>query len=129
MDTTTSTTTIAAREPDWVGPQAFAARYGRDGVDHDFGMRWGERREQRISLRRHPDADRGLLYAYDPTWDEYALLAQDVPQAAVEAAFTQALDIDTHMHVLAFAELVRCHQILGTSAPTRSVAQVPVIVP
>jgi hypothetical protein len=92
-------------------------------------MRWGERREQRISLRHLPGTNRGLLYAYDPTWDEYAVLAHDVPAPAVEAAFAQALDIDTHMHVLAFAELVRCHQILGTGAPTRSVVQVPVIVP
>ncbi len=103
-------------ELDWVGPQAFNARYGTVGVDHDFGMRWGERREQRISLRRHPGARHGLLYAYDATWDEYAVLAHDVPEPAVEAAFAQALDIDTHMHVLAFTELVRCHQNLGTDA-------------
>lgn len=103
-------------EPDWVGPQAFNARYRTVGVDHDFGMRWGEQREQRISLRRHPDVPHGLLYAYDPTWDEYAVLAHDVSEPAVEAAFAQALDIDTHMHVLDFAELVRCHQILGTGA-------------
>jgi hypothetical protein len=124
-----ATSTATAPEPDWVGPKGFAARHGGDGIDHDFGMRWGERREQRISLRHLPGTDHGLLFAYDPTWDEYAVLAHDVPQAAVEAAFTQALDIDTHMHVLAFAELVRCHQILLAHAPTGSVVATPVIVP
>ena len=112
MDATN--TASPPREPDWVGPKAFHARYGIVGVDHEFGMRWGERREQRISLRRHPGATHGLLYAYDPTWDEYAVLAHDVPEPAVEAAFAQALAVDTHMHVLEFTELVRCHQILGT---------------
>ena len=113
-------------EPDWVGPQAFAARVGGAGIDHDFGMRWGELREQRISLRLRHGADRGLLYAYDPTWHEYAFLADDVAEPAVEAAFAQALDIDTHMHVLAFAELVRCHQLLhgGAARPTTPAAVV-----
>ena len=103
------------------------ARYSGAGLDHHFGMRWGERREQRISLRRHPAAERGLLYAHDPTWDEYAVLAHDVPEPAVEAAVAQALDIDTHMHVLAFGELVRCHQILGTGPAARPVAPAVVI--
>jgi hypothetical protein len=103
---------------DWIGPKAFQAGNANAGVDHHFGMRWGERREQRISLRQLPGAERGLLYAYDPTWDEYAVLLRDVPKAAAEAAFSQALDVDIHMKVLAFAELVRCHQILGTRVQT-----------
>ena len=108
---------VRPSEPDWVGPQAFATQHGRAGVDHDFGMRWGERREQRLSLRVKPGEDHGLFYAYDPTWDEYAVLALNVPETAVQAAFAQALRMDTHMHVLAFSELVRCHQILGTGTP------------
>lgn len=107
-------------EPDWVGPQAFVARVGGADIEHDFGMRWGERREQRISLRLRPGAERGLLYAYDPTWHEYATLADDVAEPAVEAAFARALDIDTQMHVSAFAELVRCHQLLHTDAARRT---------
>jgi hypothetical protein len=110
--------------PQWIGPRAFHALHGGAGVDHHFGMRWGERREQRISLRRQPGDQSGLLYAYDPTWDEYAVLARDVPEPAVEAAFTQALDVDIHMDVLPFTELVRCHQILGTRI-TRSIHAVP----
>lgn len=92
-------------EADWVEPQAFSARIGGAGIDHDFGMRWGERREQRISLRLRHGADRGLLYAYDPTWDEYAFL---------------------HVHLLAFAELVRRHQLLhaGAARPTTPAAVV-----
>ena len=113
-------------EPDWVGPQAFSARIGGAGIDHDFGMRWGERREQRISLRLRYGADRGLLYAYDPTWDAYAFLADNVAKPAVEAAFAQALEIDTHMPVVSFAELVRCHQLLraGAACPTTPAAGV-----
>lgn len=114
MDNTTGGR--ASREPSWVGPQAFHAVAGHAGTEHDFGMRWGERREQRITLRCLPGVGRGLLYAYDPLWEEYAVLAHDVPVGAVDAAFKQALDVDIHMHVLEFAELVRCHQILGSHA-------------
>jgi hypothetical protein len=95
-------------EPDWVGPQAFTARHSHSGVDQDLGMRWGPRWEQRIAFHRKPGADHGLRYAYDPTWDEYAVLAADAPLAAV------------HMHVLAFAELVRCHQLPATVTPDRA---------
>jgi hypothetical protein len=109
---------VTPLQPHWMGPTAFHVSHGAAGVDHHFGMRWGERREQQISLRRLPGSERGLLYAYDPTWDEYAVLAHDVPEPAAEAAFIQALDIDIHMDVLSFAELVRCHQILGTRTPS-----------
>ena len=110
-------------EPDWVVPQAFTAKIGGAGIDDDFGMRWGERG---ISLRLRHGADRGLLYAYDLTSDEYAFLADDVAEPPVESAFAQALDIDTHMHVLAFAELMRCHQLLhaGAARPTTAAAVV-----
>ncbi|WP_270889260.1 hypothetical protein [Pedococcus sp. 5OH_020] len=123
-DSTAGYSPTQTREPEWIGPRTFAARFGDAGTDHYFGTRWGERRDQRISLRGHPGSEGGLLYAYDSTWDEYAVRADDVPQTAVEAAFIQALDVDTHMHVLAFAELARRHQILGTRPLARSVHHV-----
>ena len=65
---------------EWLGRKAFDARYGDiPGIDHDYGMRWGAAGNQRISFRRHSGATEGMLYAYDPTWDEYALIARHVP--------------------------------------------------
>ena len=103
-----------SQSPTWLGPVAFRAQYGSDGVhrsthlgiDHDYGMRWGAAGDQRISLRHPPGADSGLLYAYDPTWDEYAVLSGAASVQAVEAAFTQAVATDPHMAVTDFAALV-----------------------
>lgn len=90
----------------WVGPQAFKKGYGHlPGIDRDYGMRWGERHEQRITLRRTANTNEGLLYAYDPTWDEYAVISTRAPVDAVEAAFTQAVQVDVHMTVPRFAEI------------------------
>ena len=90
----------------WVGPQAFKAAYGHlPGIDRDYGMRWGERHEQRITLRRTANTNEGLLYAYDPTWDEYAVISTRAPADAVEAAIAQAVQVDVHMTVPEFAEI------------------------
>lgn len=99
---------------EWVGPKAFTARYGHiPGIDRDFGMRWGTAGNQRLSFRRDPsphladDGGReGMLYAYDPTWDEYALLQLRVPEDTVSAVFAQALKLDTHLPVENFASLL-----------------------
>jgi hypothetical protein len=86
---------------------AFAAAYGSPGgVDHDYGMRWGQRRDVRITLRKEPGAPIGMLYAYDATWDEYALLHAAVATAVVDAAFAQALHDDPGMPVEQFLALV-----------------------
>ena len=115
---------------EWIGPQAFDARFGDvPGIDRDFGMRWGDRGDRRISLRRTPDATSGLLYAYDPLWDEYAVMGRDVPTAAVEAAFAQALDVDVHMDVAGFNEIVRSYTILDSALPNRAPAAGRVIEP
>lgn len=92
----------------WVGPVQFHRQYSDlGGVDHDYGMRWGRRHDQRVSLRVPVDADHGLLYAYDPTWDEYAVLVRDVPVAAVEAAFNQCTTrSDFPLSVASFAAVV-----------------------
>jgi hypothetical protein len=78
-DSSNAVVTSAALE--WMDPRAFKAQYGvQPGVDRDFGMRCGPRQDQRVSHRRHTlDSPTGLLYAYDLTWDEYAVLAPDIP--------------------------------------------------
>jgi hypothetical protein len=120
----------APTSPEWIGPQAFSAQYGHlPGVDRDYGMRWGERGDQRISWRAPLDASTGLLYAYDPLWAEYKVLGTDVPRQAVEAAFRQALDPDVHMDVGVFAEIARSHTLEQRTRPLEPMAPVRVIEP
>lgn len=103
---------------DWVGPRAFKARYAATpGTDHDYGMRWGPRSDQRILHRRTEErAPTGILYAYDATWDEYAVIGLDIPTAAVEAVFRRAVDSDIHMPAAEFARLVTLQVGLTTAA-------------
>ena len=120
----------APTSPEWIGPQAFSAQYGHiPGVDRDYGMRWGERGDQRISWRAPLDANNGLLYAYDPLWAEYKVLGTDVPWQAVEAAFKQALDTDVHMDVATFTEIARSHSLEQRTRPFEPMAPVGVIEP
>ncbi|WP_330474637.1 hypothetical protein [Terrabacter sp. C0L_2] len=101
-------TTPSKPSIEWVGPKAFDAQHRNiRGVDRDYGMRWGPRSNQRISLRLDGDAaTHGLLYAYDPTWQEYAVLSTSAPRAAVDRAFAHATDTDIHMPIETFAQLV-----------------------
>ena len=120
----------ASKPEDWIGPQAFQAKYGQVlGVDRDFGVRWGEKSNQRISWRAPLDASHGLLYAYDRLWDEYLVLGTNVPIGAVESAFKQALACDVHMEPTVFAEIVRSEVILAQRRPVEPVAEVRVIQP
>ena len=120
----------APASPQWIGPQAFSAQYGHTpGVDRDYGMRWGDRGDQRISWRASLDANTGLLYAYDPLWAEYKVLGTHVPRQAVDAAFKQALDADVHMDVGAFAEIVRSHTLLQRTRPIEPIAPGRVLEP
>lgn len=99
----------------WLGPAAFQARYGDlPGIDHDFGTGWGAGGDQRICLRQGTGSDSGLLYVYDPTWDEYAVLLVHVSVAAVEHAFAKALATDTHTSTQVFAALVVEQQVAAT---------------
>ena len=97
------------RQPalEWRGPVAFARAYGAvPGIDHDFGARWGSNDDQRVSLRLEDGDETGLLYVYDPTWDEYAVIGTDVPLAAVKNAFAAALQIGEHAAVEDFLALL-----------------------
>jgi hypothetical protein len=76
---------------EWVGPLAFVRRHpGPPSVDLDLGTTWGPRGDQRISWRHGLGADVGMLYAYDPLWDEFAVLAPRVSRDVVLRAYRQA---------------------------------------
>ena len=101
---------------DWMGPRSFKAQFGvQPGVDRALGMWWGPRHDQRVSHRRDTlNSPTGLLYAYDLTWDEYAVLATDIPWAAVEAVINHALAGSTHMSAEAIAGLLADHLVAPT---------------
>lgn len=93
----------------WIEPITFTRRYAGHGADEDFGTSWGPHRNQRISHRHRLGADEGLLYVYDPTWREYAVLDPKLSLRAARAAFAQALVTDPGMPVRTFAALVQSH--------------------
>lgn len=113
---------VAAPQPkptiEWVGPKAFDSQHRIiRGIDRDYGMRWGPRSNQRISLRLDGDtASHGLLYAYDPTWQEYAVLSPSASRAAVDRAFAHATDTDIHMSIESFTQLVASYSAALDSA-------------
>ncbi|MEO8185596.1 MAG: hypothetical protein ABI895_42875 [Deltaproteobacteria bacterium] len=70
-------------------------------------MRWGPRGDQSFCHHRaNLNSPTGLVYAYDLTWDEYAVLATDLPVAAVELLLDRALAIDPRMSAEVFAGLL-----------------------
>jgi hypothetical protein len=125
-----SVTASTPPRPDleWVGRKAFETQHGNiRGIDRDYGMRWGRRSNQRISLRLDGDeATHGLLYAYDPVWQEYAVLSTTAQRSAVDRAFAHALDTDIHMSVEDFTELVGTYgaALDSASAETQPCMQV-----
>ena len=106
---------------EWMGPRTFTARYGaQPGVDRDrdLGMWRRPGHDQRVSHRGDTlDSPTGLLYAYHLTWDEYAVLATDIPWAAVEA-INSALARDTRMSAEAIAGLLVDHLVIPTQNVT-----------
>ena len=107
-DSTTGDPDVSLRRLDWLGRHAFTARYAvQPVVDPTLGSRWGPRHDQSVSHHLATvDSPTGLVYAYDLTWDEYAVLATDVPRAADEAALGRAWAGDTHPTVETLAGLL-----------------------
>ena len=107
-DSTTRGPDVSLRRLDWMGRHAFTARYAvQPVVDPILGMRWGPRHDQSVSHHLATvDSPTGLVYAYDLTWDEFALLANDVPTTAVEAALRRALASDAPLSPEVFAGLL-----------------------
>jgi len=98
---------IPVPDLEWRGPVSFARAHAAvAGIERDFGSRWGSNGDQRVSLRVEVGSDTGLLYVYDPTWDEYAVIGSDVPLAAVEDAFARASRLGEHPPVTDFVTLL-----------------------
>ena len=92
--------TVRPSATEWVGPLAFAKDYGPiPSIDHDLGADWGPNGDQRVSLRVEFDGDIGLLYVYDATWDEYAILGADIPVARIEDLFARSMQLGAHPSV------------------------------
>jgi hypothetical protein len=107
-DSTTRDPDVSLRRLDWMGRHAFTARYAvQPVVDPILATRWGPRHDQSVSHHLATvDSPTGLVYAYDLTWDEYAVLATDVTRAAAEAALGRALASEAHLTVEVFAGLL-----------------------
>jgi hypothetical protein len=75
----------------WMSDARFNTGTGLQGTDHDYGAVWGARHDQRVSLRLVASSTAGVLYVYDPLWDEYAILHPCAEQADVEAAFARVV--------------------------------------
>jgi hypothetical protein len=102
---------VGLRRLEWMGPHAIEARYGtQPWFERDFGMWWGPREDQRVFHRcAIQDSPTGLFYAYDLTWDEYAVLAKDACVAVVETVVSRALASDRHISADELAGLMADH--------------------
>jgi hypothetical protein len=105
---TTCDPVVSPRRLDWMGRHAFTARCAiQPAVDPILGMGWGPRHDQSVVHHLATlESPTGLVYAYDLTWDECAVLAIDVPTTAVEAALGRALASDAHLILDVFAGLL-----------------------
>jgi hypothetical protein len=83
--------TAHVRLDDWISQARFDHHYGAAGLDIDYGTAWGIRENQRVSLRIHPDGHHGVLYAYDPLWNECLVIADAATRVEVSDAFYQVL--------------------------------------
>jgi hypothetical protein len=75
----------------WMSDARFNIGTGIQATDHDYGALWGPRHDQRVSLHLANGTTTGVLYVYDPLWDEYAILHPCAEQADVEAAFARVV--------------------------------------
>jgi len=90
----------------WINERTFARISARhSGIDEDLGLRWGPRRDIRISMRAPSEGGPVLLYGYDPTWNEYAVLDVAADPRSARAAFSLAVAIDPQMSPARFVHL------------------------
>ena len=116
---------VTADGLEWLGPLAFGRRHA-GGVDHDFGDHWGRSGEQRLTVRHPLGTEQGMFYVYDAIWDEYAVLAQNVPLHAVHDATARLAADDPHTSAsdvvaAVLAELAAPEPRLDTTEPTAQV--------
>jgi hypothetical protein len=120
-------TEIAPRTPtgqSWVGQASFQRlTKAHPGIDRDLGSKWSGRRDIRISHRVTEGATVGLLYAYDRTWDEYAILDPAAHVQTVTRTVRAARETDPHLPVAEFVSLLRKHAPTIATQPDPSGAQ------
>lgn len=105
----------------WLGPAAFRRQAGTEatGRDHEVGLRWGRWGHRRVAVRVAPGSSSGLLYVYDVTWDEYAVLALGVDPEVARAAYRSlpnredGADVEDLVHALHAPALERQAQTAG----------------
>jgi hypothetical protein len=68
-----------------------AIGFSPGGPEIDYGMRWGPRRDIRVSFAPCGDDERGFLYAHDPRSDRYQLLAAHTTRDRVDAAWRELM--------------------------------------
>lgn len=102
----------------WMGQISFDRVTARQpGTDHDLGSQWGNRHDIRICHRRPHDGTVGLLYAYDQTWDEYAILDPAAHVDVVARTIHAALDVDPHLPLTDFLALLRTNATTMAAHP------------
>jgi hypothetical protein len=101
------------RLDNWISPARFNVLHGAAGVDHEFGLMWGPRAGQRVSLRLQTGAQHGVLYAHDRLWDEYLILNPSATRGEVTDAFGDVVNRHCHRGVPldVLADAVRQRQL------------------
>ncbi|QGN58901.1 hypothetical protein [Nostocoides sp. HKS02] len=94
----------------WVGQLSFdRLTRGLAGIDHDTGSRWGALADIRIFHRLTTGASKGLLYAHDRTWDEYAILDPAAHVDTVAATVREASHPGPNLALDDFVALLRAN--------------------
>jgi hypothetical protein len=87
MSTATTTGVLAGR---WLpADEMRAIGFEPGGPEIDYGMRWGEERNIRVSYALHGDCPGGYLYAHDRDADRYLLLAAHTTPDQVDAVWRE----------------------------------------
>jgi hypothetical protein len=74
--------------PHWMSADELRAiGFQPGGPETDYGMRWGEQHDVRVSFAPYGDRTGGYLYAYQRSDDRYLLLATNVTPDRVDAAW------------------------------------------
>jgi hypothetical protein len=84
--------TASVSTPRWLPSEQFRAMgFEPGGPEIDYGMRWGERGDIRVSFAPHGDHNGGFLYAHDPATDRCLLLAAHTTADRVGAAWRELI--------------------------------------
>jgi hypothetical protein len=64
-----------------------ASGFERGGPEIDYGMRWGERGDVRVSCAPYQGRDHGFVYADDPVANRCLILAAHTTPAQIEGVW------------------------------------------